>query len=45
MRQLNTDPRCKACWSVNGQLRYKLNNSDAVLKVPALFNSVDELLD
>ncbi len=44
MRQLNLDHRVHACWSVNGQLRYRLVNSETVMKVPELFNSVEEIL-
>jgi hypothetical protein len=44
MRALNMDSRVQACWSVNGQLRYKLANSEVVHKVQCVLDTVDAIL-
>jgi hypothetical protein len=44
MRALNMDSRIQACWSVNGQLRYKLANSDTIHKVHSVLDTVDTIL-
>ena len=44
MRALATHKDVKACWSINGQLRYKLNDSDIVRKVSSVFDTVEKIL-
>lgn len=44
LRDMNSDSRVQACWSVNGSLRYRLVNSDSVKKVPLNATSIDEIL-
>jgi hypothetical protein len=47
MRALNSDPRVLSCWSINGQLRFKLanSNSNTVQRVQSIFDSVDKIVD
>jgi hypothetical protein len=45
MRALNSDPRVHSCWSINGQLRIKLANSNSVKRVYSVFDSVDKIID
>jgi FtsZ-binding cell division protein ZapB len=44
MREITADSRTQACWSVNGQLRFKLVNSDVVRKVNSITDSLDTIL-
>ncbi len=44
MAELQADAAVQACWSINGQLRYKLVNSDRVMKVKSVFDSVETIL-
>jgi hypothetical protein len=44
MREITADSRTQACWSVNGQLRFKLVNSDIVRKVGSVLDSLDTIL-
>ncbi len=45
MRALNNDPRVHSCWSINGQLRIKLANSNTVKRVYSVFDTVDKITD
>jgi hypothetical protein len=44
MRAIAQDERVHACWSVNGQIRFKLKNSEAVKRVTSVLEPLDELL-
>ncbi len=44
MRALATDPRVGACWSSGGTLRYKLKDSNTVLLVSNVLDTVDKIL-
>ena len=44
LAELQADQAVQACWSINGQLRYKLKNSDRVCKVKSVFDSVETIL-
>ena len=44
MAELQADPSVQACWSVNGQLRFKLKDSEHVKKVKSVFDSVETIL-
>jgi hypothetical protein len=44
MRAIQQDERVQACWSVNGQLRFKLRDSDQVRKVISVFDPLDKIL-
>jgi uncharacterized protein YoxC len=44
MRALNSDTRVHSCWSINGQLRFKLSNSITVQRVSSVFDSVDKII-
>jgi hypothetical protein len=45
MQALNNDPRVHSCWSINGQLRIKLANSNIVKRVYSVFDTVDKITD
>lgn len=44
MRDLISDSRVQASWSVSGSIRYRLVNSDQVKKVPSNATCVDDIL-
>lgn len=44
LKALQGHEKVQACWSINGQLRYKLKNSDTVKKVKSVFDHVDDIL-
>jgi hypothetical protein len=44
MRALSSDPRVLSCWSINGQLRFKLTESSTVQRVHSIFDSVDKII-
>ncbi len=44
MRSIAADPRVLACWSVAGQLRLRLNNSDTVHKVHNIYETTDTII-
>jgi prefoldin subunit 5 len=44
MKAISADSRVLSCWSVNGQLRYRLTNSQEIKKVTSVFNSVEAIL-
>jgi hypothetical protein len=44
MRALNSNARVHLCWSINGQLRFKLSNSITVQRVSSVFDSVDKII-
>ena len=45
MRSLASDPRVMSCWSVAGQLRLRLNNSEAIHKVRNIYESTDTIIN
>jgi hypothetical protein len=46
MKALAADQRVSACWSVGGQIRYRLaNNPDIVHRVKSVYDSVDTILN
>lgn len=44
MRAISQDDRVQACWTVGGQIKFKLKNSDAVKKVSSIFDDLDVIL-
>ena len=44
MSEIQAAPRVQSCWSLNGQLRYKLKDSQDVKKVRSVFDSIDTIL-
>ena len=44
MRELSSREEVLACWSVAGNLRYRLKNDTVVRKVKSVFSSVDSIL-
>jgi len=44
MRAIAGDKRVLACWSVAGQLRYRLHGEEQARKVANIFSTVDEIL-
>ena len=44
MRAIAQDERVLACWSVNGQLRFKLKESNVVKKVTSILDPVEVIL-
>jgi regulator of replication initiation timing len=44
MRAISDDSRVDQCWAVNGQLRFKLVNSQEVKKVTSIYDSIEEIL-
>jgi hypothetical protein len=45
MRAIANDSRVLSCWSVNGQLRFRLKDSTVVKKVNSVFLSVNEIIN
>ncbi len=41
---LQADARVQSCWSINGQIRYKLKDSDTVKKVKSVFDPIQAIL-
>jgi hypothetical protein len=44
MKAIGADPRVQSCWSINGQLRFKLVNSQEVRRVVSIFDPLDTIL-
>ena len=44
MRAISQDDRVLACWTVNGQIRFKLKSSNVVKKVTSIFDPLDVIL-
>ena len=44
MKELQADSRVDSCWSVNGQLRYRLTGTDTVKKVSRVLEPIDNIL-
>jgi hypothetical protein len=44
MRAIQQDERVQACWSVNGQIRFKLHDSNVVQKVLSIHDPLDKIL-
>jgi hypothetical protein len=44
LKELQADPRVEACWSVNGQLRFRLTGSDQVKKVKHILDPIESIL-
>jgi hypothetical protein len=44
MKELQADPRVESCWSINGQLRFRLTGSDAVKRVSQIMDPIDSIL-
>jgi len=44
MKELQADPRVDSCWSINGQLRFRLTGSDAVKRVSQIMDTIDSIL-
>jgi len=45
MRAIAQDDRVLACWTVNGQIRYRLKNDDKVRKLVSILDPLDEILN
>jgi hypothetical protein len=43
-RAISADPRVKNTWSFNGQIRFKLHDSESVYRVKSLKDSVDSIV-
>jgi hypothetical protein len=44
MKELQADPRVDSCWSINGQLRFRLTGSDVVKRVSQIMDPIDSIL-
>jgi hypothetical protein len=44
MRAISDDSRVDQCWAVNGQLRFKLVNSQVIQKVFSIFDSIEDII-
>ncbi len=44
MRAISQDERVQSCWTVSGQIRYKLHDSNIVKKVANVFEPIDKIL-
>ena len=44
LSELQADSRVQSCWSINGQLRFKLKDSDTVKKVKSVFDPIQVIL-
>jgi hypothetical protein len=44
MKELQADSRVESCWSVNGQLRFRLTGSDTIKKVTRVLEPIDSIL-
>lgn len=44
MAEIQADPLVQACWSINGQLRFKLKDSDRVKRVKSVFDTLETIL-
>ena len=44
MRAIAQDDRVLAAWTVNGQIRFRLKNSDAVRRVNSILDPLEEIL-
>jgi hypothetical protein len=41
---ISQDPRTQSCWSINGQICYKLVNSTVIRKVGSILDPLDIIL-
>ena len=44
MKAIGNDERVQACWTVRGQIRFKLHDSEVVKKVLSVFDPIDKLI-
>jgi len=44
MRAISQDERVQACWTVNGQIRFRLNDSNEVKRVTSIHDPLDKIL-
>ena len=44
MRAISQHEDVQSCWSINGQLRFKVKGSDEVRKVVSIFDTVEQML-
>jgi hypothetical protein len=44
MKELQADPRVESCWSINGQLRFRLSGSDVIKRVNQIMDPVETIL-
>jgi dGTP triphosphohydrolase len=44
MRAIGDDSRVDQCWAVNGQLRFRLVDSNEIRKVSSIFDSIEDIL-
>jgi hypothetical protein len=45
MRAIGNDSRVDQCWAVNGQLRFRLKDSQEILKVNSIYDSLEDILE
>ena len=44
MRAISQHENVQACWSINGQLRFKMKDSEEIRKVVSVFDTVEQML-
>jgi hypothetical protein len=44
MRAISQREEVESCWSVSGQLKFKLKNDPAVRKVKSIFANIDDII-
>ena len=44
MRAISQDDRVQACWTVSGQIKFKLKNSETIKKVSSIHDDLDTIL-
>jgi hypothetical protein len=44
MKEIQADPRVESCWSINGQLRFKLTGSDVIKRVNQVLDPIDSII-
>jgi hypothetical protein len=44
MRAIGDDNRVDQCWAVNGQLKFRLKDSQVIMKVSSIYDSIEDIL-
>jgi hypothetical protein len=44
MKELSLHEKVQSCWTINGQLKLKLVNSDTIHKVASVFEPTEQII-
>jgi hypothetical protein len=44
MQEMSLNDRVQSCWSINGQLRFKLVNSPTIHRIASVFEPTEQIL-